>query len=89
VLIFEVVVKDYISKNYDAIKKMACTIAKQSVIDCEELCHIVVLSILESDQSKIEELIKKKTAQILDGKDDDESIQLQYVTFSLHLQKTS
>jgi|TARA_R110002049_G_scaffold69079_1_gene178926 RNA polymerase sigma factor (sigma-70 family) len=39
---------------------MACTIAKKSLIDCEELCHIVILSILESDQSKIEELIKKK-----------------------------
>jgi len=60
VLIFEFVVKDYISNNYDAIKKMACTIAKNSVTDCEELCHIVILSILESDQEKIQELIKKK-----------------------------
>jgi len=39
---------------------MACTIAKKSLIDCEELCHIVILSILEGDKEKIEGLIKKK-----------------------------
>ena len=53
-------VHSYISKNYDLIKQIACTIAKKSLVDCEELCHIVILSILEGDQEKIEELIKKK-----------------------------
>ena len=53
-------VSEYISENYKAIKQMACTIAKKSLVDCEELCHIVILDVLESDQSKIEELIKKK-----------------------------
>lgn len=58
--IFEGVIHSYISKNYDAIKKIACTIAKKSITDCEELCHLVILSILESDQNKINEIIKKK-----------------------------
>ena len=58
--IFEGVIRSYISENYDAIKKIACVIAKKSITDCEELCHLVILSILESDQEKIEEIIQKK-----------------------------
>lgn len=52
-------VRSYISKNYNAIKEIACTIAKKSKYDCEELCHLIMLNLLESDPQKIEPIIKK------------------------------